>query len=100
MVKNRIPSEDPEFPDYFEVREVLDLHGFFPEQVPEILNAFLENAAEKGYCTVRIIHGKGKSRMKWEVLRILNDHPLVNRFYDAPPDLGHWGATIAEIKRS
>jgi DNA-nicking Smr family endonuclease len=97
-MKDKFPSEDPVFPEYFEVKDVLDLHGFFPEQVPEILEVFLENAAEKGYRTVRIIHGKGKSRMKWEVLRILKDHPRVAGFHDASPDEGHWGATVAKLK--
>lgn len=79
------------------VEDVLDLHGFFPEQIPEILEEYLQFAIEQGYREVRIIHGKGKSRLKWEVHRILKNHPYVLLFDDAPPGRGGWGSTIVEL---
>lgn len=85
-------------PDRIEVTDVLDLHGFFPEQVEEVVNAFLLHAEERDYARVRIIHGKGKSRLKWEVRRILDTHPNVAAFEDAPPHAGHWGATRVYLK--
>lgn len=91
-------SENQDIPEFIEVTDVLDLHGFFPEQVEEVLLAFLEQAREKKIAQVRIIHGKGRSRLKWEVHQILKDHPNVARFTDAPPELGHWGATVADLK--
>ncbi len=93
-------SFDPEdnFPDPVQVEDVLDLHGFFPEQISEVLDAFLEQALDRQYDRVKIIHGKGKSRLKWEVLEVLKRNPAVISFSDAPPDSGHWGATIAEIR--
>jgi len=87
--------------DFFqpiEVKDVLDLHGFFPEQVEEIVTVFFQQARKKHYTQVRIIHGKGKSRLKWEVRQILEKHPDVISFGDAPPEAGHWGATIVELK--
>ncbi|MBN1781280.1 Smr/MutS family protein [bacterium] len=86
-------------PEYIEVADVLDLHGFFPEQIPEMIEVFLEHAGEKQYTEVRIIHGKGKSRLKWEVHQVLARHPGVISFTDAPPDLGHWGATIVQLRK-
>ena len=82
----------------FHVTDTLDLHGFFPEQAAELVTAFIEQAVERKYQTVRIIHGKGKSRMKWEILQILKNHPAVITFRDAPPDSGHWGVTVVEIR--
>jgi len=76
------------------VTDDLDLHGFFPEQVPEIVGEFLENARRLRIDEVRIAHGKGKSVMRREVWTFLERHPLVLRFRTAPPDRGGWGATI------
>lgn len=85
-------------PDRIEITDVLDLHGFYPEQAEEIVNAFIENAGTLQLKQLRIIHGKGKSRLKWEVHQILKDHPDVESFMDAPPDFGGWGATIVQLK--
>ncbi|MDZ7332648.1 MAG: Smr/MutS family protein [candidate division KSB1 bacterium] len=97
------PSDKPEeldeaLPESIEVTDVLDLHGFFPEQVPEIVIDFIQNALELQLYRLRIIHGKGKSRLKWEVYQILKQHPQVAWFGDAPPEIGGWGATIVELK--
>lgn len=88
---------DTYFPEPVEVTDTLDLHGFFPEQVPEILDGFIENARELGIETVRIVHGRGKSVLKRVVAAELEKHPLVVDFEEAPPDLGGWGATLARI---
>ncbi len=90
---------DAELPEFIEVTDVLDLHGFYPEQVPEIVTDFIDNALELKLFRLRIIHGKGKSRLKWEVYQVLKENPHVAWFGDAPPDLGGWGATIVELKK-
>ena len=51
-------------PPLVEITDTLDLHGFFPEQIPEVMEAFLENAREKGLKRLRVIHGKGRSRRR------------------------------------
>jgi DNA-nicking Smr family endonuclease len=79
---------------------VLDLHGFFPEQIPEVLNEFIRNARDLDLKILRIIHGKGKSRLKFEVIRFLKTCPEVLRFYDAPPESGGWGSTLVELRSS
>ena len=89
-----------EFSQPIRVEDVLDLHGFFPQQIPEILEEYLQYAAEKRIAEVRIVHGKGKSRLKWEVRNYLQDHPLVADFCDAPPECGGWGATIVRISQT
>ncbi|MBD3287206.1 DNA mismatch repair protein MutS [candidate division KSB1 bacterium] len=85
--------------DYFIVTEVLDLHGFFPEQVPEIVDEFIKNALELKLYRLRIIHGKGKSKLKWVVLNELKENPHVESYQDAPPEIGGWGATIVHLKQ-
>jgi DNA-nicking Smr family endonuclease len=88
--------DPPERP--FVVTDTLDLHGFFPRQVPEVMAGFLENAVSLGLRRLRVVHGKGRSRMKWEVHQVLMDHPAVERFTDAPPESGGWGATIVLLR--
>ena len=80
--------------------DTLDLHGCCPEQVPPLIGDFIENAKELGLRSLRIVHGKGKSRQKWEVHRILKEHPEVESYRDAPPDAGGWGATVVLLKSS
>ena len=87
----------PGIPDRVVVTDTLDLHGFFPEQIGEIMEAFLRNALDLGLRRLLIIHGKGKSRIKYLVIQSLKHHPEVSRFYDAPPSEGGWGATVAEL---
>lgn len=82
------------------VTDVLDLHGFFPEQIPEIIDEFIKNGLNLKLHRLRIIHGKGKSKLKWVVYKELEKNPYVDKFGDAAPEFGGWGATIVELKRS
>jgi len=92
-------DRDESLPEYFEVTDELDLHGFFPEQTRRMVPDFLENAAQLGLDEVKIIHGKGKGKMKAAVLRILSNHPLVDSFRDAPHYSSGWGATIIRLTK-
>ena len=82
-----------------EVTDTLDLHGFFPEQVKEVVSSFIENAIDLNLEYVKIIHGKGKSRLKWEVHRVLKEDQRIIDFKDAPPESGGWGATLVQLIR-
>lgn len=75
--------------------DVLDLHHFHPNDVEAILDEFLRAAAESGRRTVKIIHGKGMSRVKSRVARFLQASNLVLEFRD---DGGNWGATLVRLK--
>ena len=83
--------------DYYIVTDVLDLHGFFPEQIPEIIDEFIKNAVNLKLHQLRIIHGKGKSKLKWVVRKELENNIHVVDYKDAPPEIGGWGATIVEL---
>ncbi|MBN2091093.1 Smr/MutS family protein [candidate division KSB1 bacterium] len=86
-------------PEFIEVTNELDLHGFFPEQIPEIINEFITNAIRLKIKYLRIVHGKGKSKLKWAVREVLKSDERVIDFKDAPPELGGWGATIIAIQK-
>lgn len=94
------PHPIPEgIPEHIIVKDTLDLHGFFPEQIPEMIEDFIRNALDLGFKEVKIIHGKGRSRLKYEVHKVLKNHPAVTDFHDAPIHSGGWGATHIRINQ-
>lgn len=76
------------------VEDSLDLHAFAPRDVPSLVDEYLRAAHARGFAEVRLIHGRGKGVQRARVQAALAAHPLVKRFYDAPPGRGGWGATI------
>jgi len=98
MSKKRENDIPEEFKQGIRVTDTLDLHGFFPEQISDAMESFIENARELQLKTLRIIHGKGKSRLKYEVHQVLKKSPHVQKFYNASSESGGWGATIVELE--
>jgi hypothetical protein len=80
------------------VEDSLDLHSFPPREVPDIVEAYLDTAIEKGFSEVRLIHGRGIGVQRDRVQKLLARHPQVSGFHDAPPESGGWGATVAYLK--
>ena len=66
--------------------------------MPDVVDAYLESAVEKGFREVRVIHGRGIGVQRDRVQKLLARHPLVSGFHDAPPDRGGWGATVVYLK--
>jgi dsDNA-specific endonuclease/ATPase MutS2 len=89
---------DPDNPVEIQVEDSIDLHPFPPRDVPDVVDAYLEVAIEKGFTEVRLIHGRGIGVQRDRVQKLLARHPLVSGFHDAPPDRGGWGATVAYLK--
>ena len=89
---------DPTQPFKIEVEDSIDLHSFPPRDVPDVVDAYLEEVVEKGFTEVRLIHGRGIGVQRDRVQKLLARHPLVSGFHDAPPDRGGWGATVAYLK--
>ena len=89
---------DPTQPFKIEVEDSIDLHSFPPRDVPDVVDAYLGEAVEKGFSEVRLIHGRGIGVQRDRVQKLLARHPLVSGFHDAPPDRGGWGATVAYLK--
>ena len=91
-------DHDPEQPVEIPVEDSLDLHSFPPRDVPDVVDAYLEEASEKDFTEVRLIHGRGIGVQRDRVQKLLARHPLVSGFHDAPPERGGWGATVAYLK--
>jgi dsDNA-specific endonuclease/ATPase MutS2 len=92
------PDEEPE-PVVLPVEDALDLHAFRPRDVRSVVDEYLREAAARGFAEVRLIHGRGAGVQRAAVQALLARHPLVLRFYDAPPERGGWGATVAVLAR-
>ncbi|MBN2010153.1 Smr/MutS family protein [candidate division KSB1 bacterium] len=97
MPEEKQTPDPDDIPEFYIVTDVLDLHGFFPEQAPEMVEEFIRNARELNLTHLRIIHGKGKSKLKWIVRKVLEQSAEVETFYDAPPEIGGWGATLVDL---
>jgi len=91
-------DRDESEPVHLPVEDSLDLHAFAPRDVPPVVDEYLKEAARKGFREVRLIHGRGIGVQRASVQALLARHPLVQRFFDAPPERGGWGATIVVLR--
>ena len=82
-----------------ELEDSIDLHGFRPRDIPDVVASYLEAAHERGWVEVRLIHGRGTGWQRRRVREVLAHHPLVAGFDDAPPARGGWGATLVWLVR-
>ncbi len=89
------PPEDLEYD--LRIGDELDLHGIHPRDVSALVDAFVDDAYERGRPQVRIVHGKGIGAVRSQVRSRLAAHPHVLSFGDAPPP-SSWGATVVELQ--
>jgi DNA-nicking Smr family endonuclease len=87
--------EDDE-PVIVPIEDSIDLHSFAPRDVVGVVDDYLQAARDAGFREVRLIHGRGKGVQRAAVQRLLRDHPLVERYWDAPES--HLGATLVVLK--
>ncbi|MGH0036258.1 MAG: Smr/MutS family protein [Myxococcota bacterium] len=80
------------------IEDSLDLHGFQPREILEVVDAYLDAALERGFVEVRLIHGRGVGFQRHRVQEMLAADPRVEAYADAPPGRGGWGATIARLR--
>jgi dsDNA-specific endonuclease/ATPase MutS2 len=85
-------------PVTIEIRDVFDLHTIAPRDVRRVVEEYLHEARRAGFQSVRIVHGKGAGVQREIVRSVLARTPFVERWTDAPPEAGGWGATIAHLK--
>lgn len=86
---------DPDFAHEVPIEGTLDLHPFAPRDIPSVVDEYVRAAHEKGFRDVRLIHGRGKGVQRGIVQSVLEKHPLVEAFEDAPD--AHLGATVARL---
>lgn len=79
------------------LEDVLDLHGFPPSEMREIVAGYLDDAVAAGFPAVRIVHGKGIGVQREAVRALLAANPRVIEFGDAPEHQGGKGATVVRL---
>ena len=78
------------------IEDAIDLHAFHPRDIPSVVDEYITAAHERGLREVRLIHGRGKGVQRGIVQAVLEKHPLVVAFHDAPES--HLGATVAVLQ--
>ena len=72
----------------------IDLIGIQISDVKEELEKYLDSSIINNQKICKIIHGEGSGVLKSEVIRVLDDSPIINKYY---PHKDRKGVTIAEI---
>ena len=80
------------------IEDALDLHAFAPGEIPSVVESYLEAARAAGFREVRLIHGRGRGVQRRRVHETLAANAAVERFTDAPPGQGGWGATLVWLR--
>jgi len=78
------------------IEGTLDLHAFAPRDVASVVAEYVTAAHDAGLREVRLIHGRGKGVQRGIVQQALEQHPLVEAFWDATET--HLGATVARLR--
>jgi dsDNA-specific endonuclease/ATPase MutS2 len=84
-------------PVIIEITDVIDLHTIPPRDVKRVVEEYLQQAHDRRFRSVRIIHGKGIGVQREMVRSILARTPFVSDWTDAPPEAGGLGATIVRL---
>jgi DNA-nicking Smr family endonuclease len=79
------------------IGDVLDLHSFKPQDIPSVVEEYLEECRRSGILQVRLIHGKGAGVQRAIIRSLVDKNPSVISFEDAPAEAGGWGATIVRL---
>jgi len=80
------------------ITDVFDLHTVRPQDVKEVVEAYLEEANRLGLKALRIIHGRGIGVQREIVRSVLARTSFVLSFHDAPAEAGGWGATVVTLR--
>ena len=77
------------------IEDILDLHAFTPQDIPSVVGEYIYAAHAAGIREVRLVHGRGQGVQRGIVQQVLDNHPLVQEFFDDADS--HLGATIAVL---
>ncbi len=80
------------------IEDSIDLHAFLPKDIVSVVEEYVQAAADAGLREVRLIHGRGRGIQRGIVQAALEQHPMVEAFWDAPES--HLGATVALLRLS
>lgn len=85
-------------PVEIEITDTLDLHSFQPQDISSVVETYLIEAYNKGFQSVRIIHGKGIGVQREIVRNILSQKDFVKSFKNGDElSGGGSGATIVKF---
>jgi DNA-nicking Smr family endonuclease len=76
------------------IEDYIDLHAFSPRDIPSVVVEYLEQCRQTGFHEVRLIHGRGKGIQRHVVQSLLEKHPWIVSFKDAPPVLNKRQPTL------
>jgi DNA-nicking Smr family endonuclease len=75
----------------------LDLHLFRPEDVPALLDSYLEACRTAGVLELEVVHGKGLGVQRRRVLALLSRRTDVAAVRTADEGRGGWGVTLVTL---
>jgi DNA-nicking Smr family endonuclease len=76
----------------------LDLHLFRPEDVPELLDAYLLECRAGGVLDIEVVHGKGTGAQARRVRALLSRRQDVASVRTADEARGGWGVTLVTLR--
>ncbi|HEV8129903.1 MAG TPA: Smr/MutS family protein [Acidobacteriota bacterium] len=80
------------------IEDVFDLHSFSPRDIESAAEEYLLEARHR-FRSVRLIHGRGIGYQREKIRALLQQLDFIDRFADAPPEAGGWGATLVWFKK-
>ena len=103
--RTRIESQEDErqrvvVPEQETVPLEIDLRGRRAEEIPPLVERYVQDAYLMGMPFVRIIHGKGTGALRQVVRQELRQSPVVARSEAAGSNEGGEGATVAHLRQS
>jgi DNA-nicking Smr family endonuclease len=78
------------------IERELDLHAFAPRDIPSVVQEYINEAHAAGLKEVRLVHGRGRGIQRGIVQATLDQHPLVEEFWD--DERSSLGATLAVLR--
>lgn len=92
------PEEFPPDPVPLPIGPELDLHGFRPAEVRDLLPEYFAECRRRGIHEIRVVHGRGTGQLRAGVLELLKRLPEVESFAPAAESHGGWGATWVRLR--
>lgn len=89
--------DSPDAPVPLPITGELDLHTFRPQDLGELIPAYLAACHARGLREVRIVHGKGTGTLRTTVHALLRRSPLVASLRSGDEHTGSWGATLVTL---
>jgi DNA-nicking Smr family endonuclease len=93
------PESPEDAPVPLPITGELDLHTFRPDDLGELIPAYLAECVACGRHEVRVIHGKGTGALRATVHSLLRQSPLVQSFRSGDELTGSWGATLVTLRK-